>query len=244
MTSTGQDTLSFPRQGVRACALTLSLLLASIFAARSAQGQTYTILHSFGENDGMPFGALLLVPSTGSLFGSTSEAGGTVFKLDNTSVFTSLYSFILGTDGQVPEGTLIRDSAGNLYGTTYFGGNPSCIQGNGCGTIFKLYEGKLTVLHTFAGPDGANPSAGLLRDSAGNLYGTTFFGGTSSACPDGCGTVFKLDTSGTLTALHTFTGSFNRDGMRPLAGLVRDAAGNFYGTTQGGGAADTGTVLS
>jgi uncharacterized repeat protein (TIGR03803 family) len=183
------------------------------------------------------------VPSTGNLFGTTSQPGGTVFKLDTTGVFTSLYSFIQQADGQVPEGTLIRDSAGNLYGTTYFGGNPSCVQGNGCGTIFKLYEEKLTVLHTFTGLDGANPATGLVRDSVGNLYGTTFAGGTSSACPSGCGTVFKLDTSGTLTMIHIFTGGGNGDGSRPLGSLVRDAAGNFYGTTQSGGVAERGTVF-
>ena len=239
-------------QGFRLSAslgITLRVFLAvAAFGLRVAgplaEAQAYRVLHSFTANDGTtPFGALLRVPSTGNLFGTTSQPGGTVFKLDTTGAFTSLYSFIQQADGQVPEGTLIRDSAGNLYGTAYFGGNPSCVQGNGCGTIFKLYEGKLTVLHTFAGQDGANPAAGLVRDLIGNLYGTTFFGGTSSACPDGCGTVFKLDTSGTLTTLHSFTGSFNRDGAHPLASLVRDAAGNFYGTTQSGGAAGHGTVF-
>jgi uncharacterized repeat protein (TIGR03803 family) len=201
-----------------------------------AEAQAYSVLHSFVANDGtMPFGALLRVPSTGSLFGTTSQPGGTVFKLDNTGGFTVLYSFIHSEDGQNPEGSLIRDSAGNLYGTTYFGGNPNCVQGNGCGTVFELSHGKLTVLHTFTGPDGANPAAGLIRDSVGNLYGTTFLGGTSGACPGGCGTVFKLDTSGALTILHSFTGSSNGDGARPMGGLVRDAAGNFYGTTQNGG---------
>jgi uncharacterized repeat protein (TIGR03803 family) len=181
----------------------------------------------------MPFGGLLQVPSTGTLFGTTSQ-GGTVFKLDSSGGFTVLYSFIDSADGHNPEGTLIRDSAGNLCGTTYFGGSSNCVQGNGCGTVFKLSKGKLTVLHTFTGPDGANPAAGLARDSVGNLYGTTFFGGTSSACL-GCGTVFKLDSSGTLTVLHSFSGSANRDGARPLASLVRDAAGDLYGTTQTGG---------
>jgi uncharacterized repeat protein (TIGR03803 family) len=129
---------------------------------------------------------------------------------------------------------LVRDSAGNLYGTTLAGGNLAC----GCGVVFKLNTtGKETVLHRFTGgADGRNPGlAGLVRDSAGNLYGATATGGfTGGVCaPNGCGTVFKLDTTGKKTVLHSFTGK--ADGAYPDAGLVRDAAGNLYGTTYSGG---------
>jgi uncharacterized repeat protein (TIGR03803 family) len=118
----------------------------------------------------------------------------------------------------------LRDAVGNLYGTTQYGGT-----NGGYGTVFKLSAGKLTLLHSFAGmPDGQNPYARLIRDSAGNLYGTTFFGGAS-----GYGTVFKLDTTGKLTILHSF--NYSPDGAHPIAGLILDKAGNLYGTTSDGG---------
>jgi uncharacterized repeat protein (TIGR03803 family) len=143
--------------------------------------------------------------------------------------FTVLYTFTGSTDGAGPIAGLIRDAAGNLYGTTQYGGDTSCSV-VGCGVVFKLdTNGNQTVLHSFTGsPDGAYPSAGLIRDAAGNLYGTTQYGGAS-----GNGTVFKLDTSGKETVLYSFAGL--PDGTTPLAGLLRDEAGNLYGTTQQGG---------
>jgi uncharacterized repeat protein (TIGR03803 family) len=148
------------------------------------------------------------------------------------ATFTVLYSFKFGvTDGQSPYAGLVRDAAGNLYGTTLYGGSSSNCSG-GCGTVFKLdTTGKETLLHTFEGPpaDGKSPYAGLVRDAAGNLYGTTLKGGASDF-----GTVFKLDTTGTETVLHSFVGS-PTDGQYPRGGLVRDSAGNLYGTTGNGG---------
>ena len=139
------------------------------------------------------------------------------------------------------------DAAGNLYGTTYYGGDGQCTRYTRCGVLFKLdTTGHETVLHSFAGHnrDGAFPHANLVWDASGNLYTTTEYGGSGS-CTLGCGTVFKLDLSGKKPhgiVLHSFTAA--RDGTYPSAGLVRDAAGNLYGTTQtGGGAADSGTVF-
>jgi len=152
--------------------------------------------------------------------------------------YTVLYTFTGGTDGGDPYGGVIRDSAGNLYSTTYLGGliNSTCT--SGCGVVFKLdARGRVTVLHSFAGPpaDGAGPQAGLIADSAGNLYGTTTWGGAvTSACPSGCGIVFKIDSRGRETVLYNFAGSPS-DGSRPQAALVRDPAGNLYGTTYQGG---------
>jgi uncharacterized repeat protein (TIGR03803 family) len=165
-----------------------------------------------------------------------------VFKLDSSGNETVLYAFSGGADGGVPQADVIRDAAGNLYGTTGFGGNTSssCLFGSaGCGVVFKLDpSGNETVLYAFSGMDGASPTAGLIQDAAGNLYGTTPFGGNTSSttCIDagGCGVVFKLDPSGKETVLYTFTGG--ADGFNPTAGLVRDAAGNLYGTAPGGGA--------
>ena len=136
-----------------------------------------------------------------------------------------------GADGGLPTAVLIQDSAGNLYGTTSSGGD------SGLGVVFKLDTGNTeTVLHSFSGSDGAAPHGGLVRDSTGNLYGTTSSGGAY-----GLGTVFKIDTGGTETVLHSFAGS--PDGAQPYAGLVMDGAGNFYGTTENGGASGFGTVF-
>jgi len=171
-----------------------------------------------------------MAPPTAALFGY-----GTVFKLDPSGEETVLHSFTY-SDGAFPDAGLIRDKAGNLYGTTS-GGDLVCgLQG--CGTVFKVDpSGHETVLHSFTNsPDGAGPYAGLVMDKAGNLYGTTLNGG---AC--GYGTVFKLDPSGHETVLHSFTNS--PDGAGPYANLVRDKAGNLYGTTEEGGASGYGTVF-
>jgi uncharacterized repeat protein (TIGR03803 family) len=155
-----------------------------------------------------------------------------------------LYTFTGGTDGAYPYAGLVRDAAGNLYGTTYGGGDKTCFENEsfGCGTVFKLdTTGKETVLHSFtASPDGALPLGGLTRDAAGNLYGTTTYGG-NAACYSGCGTVFELDSTGKETLLYSFAGG--TDGSQPYAGLVRDGAGNLYGTTYWGGHFGYGTVF-
>ena len=153
----------------------------------------------------------------------------------------SLYSFT-GTsgDGYYPYAGLIRDSAGNLYGTTYQGG------AHGVGTVFELVNSSGSyseqVLYSFTGTsgDGAYPYGGLVRDSAGNLYGTTEQGGIG-----GQGTVFELvNSSGSYTeqVLYSFADN-GSDGYDPIAGLVWDSAGNLYGTTGSGGAQNVGTVF-
>ena len=197
-----------------------------------------TVLYTFTGKpaDGsLPMAGLIRDPA-GNLYGTTFYGGasdfGTVFKLDTTGTETILHSFTGGTDGANPGAGLVRDGAGNLYGTTFYGGE------SGFGTVYKLdRNGAETVLHSFAGSplDGQEPTAGLIRDAAGNFYGTTITGGASNL-----GTVYKLDTTGKETVLYSFTG--RPDGKFPWAGLVRDAAGNFYGTTLYGGASDFGTV--
>jgi uncharacterized repeat protein (TIGR03803 family) len=229
-----------------------------IFMPDPMQAQAYKVLYNFtGEADGGFPTAGLIRDAAGNLYGVTEGGGnlscvinftgcGVVFKLSGSKE-TVLYTFQGGTDGADPQAGLIRDSQGNLYGTTARGGDPNCVWGQpyGCGTIFKLDPtGKETVLYRFkGGDDGAAPAATLLMDEAGNLWGTTQYEGyAGSQCfGPGCGTVFKLDPSGKLTS-HLFRGS-PTDGSWPLAGLVAGPAGDLYGTTLFGGPNDSGTIF-
>jgi uncharacterized repeat protein (TIGR03803 family) len=199
-----------------------------------------SVLYSFaGVKDGANPFAGLVRDDTGNLYGTTEYGGtfnnGTVFVLSTSGTETVLYSFTGGADGSQPLAGLVRDSAGNLYGTTVQGGNMagSCAANAGCGTVFRVNPtGKETVLHSFTyAPDGAAPYAGsLIRDASGNLYGTTYDGG---AARSRSGTVFKVGRSGAEKVLYCFVGG--AEGYYPTAGLVRDSAGNLYGSTSGGG---------
>ncbi len=135
----------------------------------------------------------------------------------------SVLSNFTGSSGAYPYGGLMQDSAGTLYGTTYSGGASSA------GTIFAVIYGAEPVLHSFSGSDGSIPKGGLIRGQNGVLYGTTEEGGAF-----GLGTVFALSGTGSLTTLHSFAGGTS-DGELPFGGLVRDAHGNLYGTTENGG---------
>ncbi len=200
----------------------------------SAAG-TESVLYSFtgGTDGGRPY-AGVVEDKQGNFYGTTLQGGafglGTVYKLTPSGTETVLHSFAGGSDGATPFGGVILDSKGNLYGTTTDGGSSSA------GIVFKVSaSGTETVLYTFAGgPDGANPTAGLVRDQAGNLFGTTYNGG------NGDGTVFEISPSGTHTVLYTFTGG--ADGAEPDAGLILDKQGNLYGTTVGGGSFGIGVV--
>jgi uncharacterized repeat protein (TIGR03803 family) len=140
-----------------------------------------------------------------------------------------------GANGALPEAKLIRDGAGNLYGTTSEGGTGVC-SNYGCGTAFKLDKtGQQVWLHSFNTKNGRTPAAGLLRDTSGNLYGTTVEGGDTTCFSLGCGTIFKLNPTGTEKLLYSFTGT--PDGWFPQAPLVEDPEGNFYSTTDLGGSA-------
>ena len=226
-----------------ACSPTPCTPFAGIAFKLSTTG-TETVLHSFkGNPDGAnPYGGLT------SSYGTTSAGGtsnmGVVFKLDTAGKETVLYNFTGGADGGFPYGGLFRTSAGNIYGTTSEGGitTGNCFP-SGCGVVFQLdAAGKENVLYSFTGsPDGANPYGDLIPDPAGNIYGTTFTGGVG-ACTNGCGVVFTLDSAGTETVLHSFMG-YPTDGAFPYAGVIRDSAGNLYGTTAYGGKWDNGAVF-
>jgi uncharacterized repeat protein (TIGR03803 family) len=222
------------------------LMMAAVFLPMAAAAQsggeadTNRVLYGFkGQPDGALPIAGVIRDENGNLYGTTELGGtatcsgpfpgcGTVFMVDPGGKETVLHTFAgHPTDGSYPSASLIQDANGNLYGTTDEGGT------SGFGTVFKLdTNGKETVLYSFTGgADGAFPRGSLIQDANGNLYGTS--SGNSTNCAIGCGTVFKLDTAGTLTVLYTFTGP---DGDAPVAGLTMDAAGTLYGTTSRGGA--------
>jgi len=209
------------------------------------QGQTFSLLYQFKPGPGgiNPDAGVILDPH-GNLYGTTyldGAAGGTVYKLSANGKETVLYSFTgLSGDGYFPfYGSLVRDSAGNLYGTTSDGGTLDQYCPFGCGTVLKVDSpGKETVLHAFTGTgnDGYMPFAGVTRDPSGNLYGLTPFGGTY-----GGGVAYELDSTGKETILHSF--GIQGDGYNPQAGLIRDSAGDLYGTTASGGSSYNGTVF-
>jgi uncharacterized repeat protein (TIGR03803 family) len=209
-----------------------------------------TVLYRFHGQPDANAPTSLILDGAGNLFGTGSGGGangyGAIFKINASDRESLLYSFMGGADGQDPHSTLIRDGAGNLYGTTLGGGDfTTCF--NGCGTVYKVDEsGNHTVLHTFTGPpDGDYPLAGLVMDAAGNLYGATNGGGTGTCGGlGGCGVVFKIDAQGVETIVHNFTG-YPNDGAGPNGTLLMDAAGNLYGTTVQGGASasNMGTVF-
>jgi len=228
--------------------LRYAVLGLAMLATASVQAQILKTLYNFnGTPDGaLPVGGVVRIGN--SFYGTTANGGtdslpGTVFKVDLKGNETTLYSFSGSPDGYVPLAGLIKDSDGNLYGTTAYGGL------YGFGTIFEVSKtGVETVLYSFSGypADGVYPQAGLVRDAAGNLFGTTQYGGPGSCqingFTEGCGTVFMLSNTGVETVLHGFV-SGTTDGQLPIARLLLDAAGNLYGTTCHGGTQGNGTVF-
>ena len=234
----------------------LVIFTVTLLASSSWAGAQEKVLRSFNTlgTDGYRPYAGLIMDAAGNLYGTTTFGGvhgfGTVFELspEEGGSWTQkvLHNFNNnGRDGAGPNAGLIFDAAGNLYGTTNFGGIHECAE-VGCGTVFELTPqdgGGWTerVLHSFGhGNDGHEPNAALILDAAGNLYGTTVEGGIHSD-----GTVFELTPNGsggwTEKVLHSF--GHGTDGVEPVAGLVMDAAGDLYGTTNLGGIHNFGTAF-
>ena len=219
---------------------------------KGSSSWTDSVLYAFG---GRPDGASphdgLVFDKAGNLYGTTNGGGtsgyGTIFKLArSSSAWTEsvLHSFNATNGGEYPFGGLILDATGNLYGTTFRGATA------GYGVVFEMLPSsngvwREKVLHAFANAPSANPVAGLVMDSAGNLYGTTMAGAPQTSCAGGCGTLFKLTpaTAGgwTYKVIHSF--GLGSDGFHPTGDLILDSTGNMYGTTQAGGAQGSGMVF-
>ena len=254
-----KNNLSHSRRRLSSVLLSVAVVISWVGFA-SAAGPTMKVLYRFHGKDGAyPVGRLLL-NEAGNIVGTTASGGplaeGVVFELvpsKNGLWRENLLRVRLGLGADGPNGGLISDQAGNLYGTTLGGGRV------GAGTVFELSPPKaqgdswiLTLLHTFeGGADGERPYGGVVFDQAGNLYGATSLGGGSKNCVDlgnaGCGVVFQLAhptrAGGVWTEhiLHRFING--TDGASPVAGLVIDAHGNLYGTTIAGGTFNGGVVF-
>jgi uncharacterized repeat protein (TIGR03803 family) len=266
--------------GITQCGIVFQL------QAPAQKGGTWNehVLYVFkgvNSNDGdAPVGGVIF-DQAGNLYGTTAYGGsgscelfggrtgcGTIYELvppkqkNGAWIEKVIYNFQSGKDGYFPWGDLTFDSAGNLYGSTQYGGGKGTTCDafyQFCGTVFELSPprtkgGKWTekVLHSFAGgSDGANPNGGLVLDSKGAIYGTTFYGGSTNCKTDagvGCGTAFELkpptQRGGPWTEklLHTLV-NYQKDGGGPNGGLVFDAKGSLYGTTIGGGSTGNGVVF-
>jgi uncharacterized repeat protein (TIGR03803 family) len=222
---------------------------------------TLTTLHSFCAETNCTDGDLpsagLVQAANGDFYGTTwsggPNGGGAVFSITAAGKLTTLNSFD-GTDGSGSVAALVQGTDGNFYGTTESGGTgancPSSVE-LGCGTVFKITPaGTLTSLYSFCSQanctDGDLPFAGLVQGTDGDFYGTTSSGGANcpNNFPTGCGTVFKITATGTLTTLYSFCAQANcADGKYPNAMLMQSTDGNFYGTTPQGGPYLGGTVF-
>jgi len=218
---------------------------------RSGKGHWKEKVLSDLEGGGSFPASALIFDGAGNLYGTTEVGGssscgssgcGVVFELSPNSdggwTETVLHSFTGSPDGAFPVGDLVSDSAGNLYGATQQGGNSSC-ERQGCGTIFKLTRtlGSWTesVIYLFSEATG-QAAAGPIIDTAGTLYGTTYNGGGSKNCYQGCGTVFELkpvDDGWKASIVYSFQGGGN--GYFPQSSLVLDSQGNLYGGLYRGG---------
>jgi len=205
----------------------------SIFRLDAAGNMHFLHLFTGGADGANPIGPLVQDPE-GNLYGITQSGGnhscpeflefpgagcGVVFKISPNLTFTVLHTFAGGADGAIPQGGLLLDSNGNLFGTALQGG---IAEG---GTIYEVTkDGTYSVVHRFAQAEGQNPNGGLVSDAAGNIFGSAQIGGDQNL-----GTIFEFAPDGSMKVLHNFQGL--EDGAVPLAGLFRDRAGHLFGTS-------------
>jgi uncharacterized repeat protein (TIGR03803 family) len=220
-------------------AMMIGAVVVLLVATMTAQAQTFTTLVNFNDKNGsLPSGLVQGLDRNlyGTTYGDGAKQGGTFFVVTTTGALKTLYTFCLPSCGS--SGVVVGVD-GNFYGTTYYGG------AYGDGTVFKITaKGQLTPLYSFCAQtnctDGSQPSAGLVQGTDGNFYGNTTYGGDETCnAPSGCGTLFKMSPQGVFTSLHVFE---NTDGSYPYAPMTQASDGNFYGTTNSGGAYNNGTV--
>ena len=226
----------------RVAKLACLMLLFCAAAVIASPAQSFETLLVFDRTDGAIPGSMSLVQgSDGNFYGTTSGGGaynrGTIFKITPEGKLTTLHSSCSApncSDGEYPNG-LIQGKDGNFYGTAILGGDYAL------GTVFRITpDGTLTTLHSFDGTDGLNPESTLIQGIDGSFYGTT-----SAYYRNGQGTVFKISPEGDFITLYTFCSLPGcRDGKFPVGGLTQAPNGNFYGTTDLGGAYGYGTVFS
>ena len=232
----------------RSCRLRVAALLICFCAVTVSRAQTLGAIYNFCSqsacNDGIyPLG-LLVQGSDGNLYGTTFQGGtgayGTVFKLTRAGSLTTLANLTGVNGGGQPYAGVAKGNDGNFYGVTTIGGNTP----SGCGAAIKVSpSGGMTILHAFTGypNDACTPWSPLLLANDGNFYGTSAAGGSVSCGGGGCGSVFKMTPSGSVTVLHSFTAG--ADGFSPLGGLIQGSDGFLYGGTTGAGADNYGTMF-
>jgi len=207
------------------------------FSSLPVAGQTFTMLHTqSGNQDGSPQQSYLLLGESGNLYGTTTSGGasgyGTVFMLDSLRSETVLYEFPGLTSFGIPHGILVRH-AGHTYGIVQNGGEPGC-QNFDCGAVFDLIGGRARIVHKFSPSEAYHPTGSLVKDASGNLYGTTWDGGSVNH-----GTIYEI-SGGEERILYNFDGP--ADGVTP-GFLTIDPSGNLYGVTSFGGSFGHGTVF-
>ncbi len=214
-----------------ACIVSALCVAAGIPAA----GQGFAVIHDFAgyetEGGAEPYWAPIQA-TDGNFYGTTASGGGgsctfgcgAIYKITADGAFSVLYSFQYADWG--PSSSLIQANDGNLYGTTAWGGgSANCYETNGCGTVYEITPaGAFGTVYSFN--EAAGPSQ-VMQASDGNFYGTTYYGGSSTNCQLGCGTIFQLTPGGALTTVYSFGGS---DGSQPTA-IIQAGDGNFYGIT-------------
>ncbi len=208
----------------------------------TSSGVLTTLVNFSGTNGKNPY-AGVIQGTDGNIYGTTFGGGtsnlGTVFKLTPNGTLTTLINFNRA-NGSSPLAGLVEGNDGLLYGSTGYGGTSTACS-SGCGTLFSLTpKGVLKTLVTFNYANGYYPAAALMQGSDGLLYGSTGYGGNSTVCPSGCGTLFKLTPKGSLSTLVHFN---KTNGQFPRAGLSQGTDGHMYGTTYSGGNAEFGTVF-
>lgn len=249
-----------------ATVVALFALTAVVGTAPAAQAQSFQVIHSFtGKGDGDAPLAGLTVDAAGKFYGTASGLGsggnGSVFQLTSGGSGWALTPLNHGLISGGPQTKVVIGPNGNLFGASYVGGRGDCVGNGGCGLVYEMqppphacasflcsWNGSL--LYRFNNiPDAGVPGGSVVFDSAGNLYGTTEYGGTGD-CSNGidpnygCGAVYKLTPSGggwTETVIYSFQGG--DDGETPWGGMIFDASGNLYGTTAGGGSGSCGTIF-